>query len=45
MHEIHASVLAVEAEKTLMIDNPSLLQAADTLGICVVALAATECSK
>jgi DUF1009 family protein len=40
MDEVRASVLAVEAGKTLMIDKVELLHAADTHGICVVALSA-----
>jgi DUF1009 family protein len=40
MHEVRASVLAVEAGRTLMIDKSALLDAAARLGISVVALAA-----
>lgn len=39
MHEVKATVLALEAGKTLMIDKPALLQAAETYGLSVVALA------
>lgn len=38
MDEVRASVLAVEAGKTLMIDKAELLLAANAHGICVVAL-------
>jgi len=38
MHEVQAAVLAMEAGKTLMIDKPALLRAAETQGISVVAL-------
>jgi hypothetical protein len=40
MHEVRASVLAVEAGKTLMIDKAELLHTANTHSICVVALSA-----
>jgi len=38
MHEVQATVLALEAGKTLMLDKPRLLHAAETQGISVVAL-------
>ncbi len=38
MHEVGAVVLALEAGKTLMIEKPKLLQAAETCGISIVAL-------
>ena len=38
MHEVGATALAVEAGKTLMLDKPELLLAANTQGICVVGL-------
>jgi DUF1009 family protein len=38
MREVQATALAVEADKTLMIDKPTLLHAADTAGISVVAV-------
>jgi DUF1009 family protein len=38
MHEVGATTLAVEAGKTLMLDKPELLLAANTQGICVVGL-------
>src|SRR5262245_3958609 len=38
MHEVGASVLALEAGKTLMLDKPELLLAADAQGISVVGL-------
>ena len=41
MYEVRASVLALEAGKTLMIDKPELLHAANAHGICVVALSAS----
>jgi len=38
MHEVGGMALAVEAGKTLMLDKPDLLLAANTHGICVVGL-------
>ncbi len=37
MSEVKASVLAVEAGKTLIFDKPEMLKYADSLGISVVA--------
>jgi DUF1009 family protein len=45
MHEAKAAVLALEAGKTLMIEKQTLLQAADTQGICVVALTTADCTE
>jgi len=42
MHEVAATALAVEAGKTLMIDQPELLLAANTLGIRIVGLNAVS---
>jgi hypothetical protein len=42
MHEVAATALAVEAGKTLMIDQPELLLAANTQGIRVVGLNAVS---
>ena len=42
MHEVQATVLALEAGKTLMLDKPALLHAAETQGIGVVALTASD---
>jgi len=43
MQEVKASILAVESGKTLMLDKPLLLQAANVAGIGIVAL--TEVNK
>jgi len=42
MREVGATALAVEAEKTLMIDQPELLFAANTQGISIVGLNAVS---
>lgn len=39
MQEVRAAVLAVEARKTLVLDRAAFVQAAETAGVCVVALA------
>jgi len=41
MQEVNAAVLAVEAEKTLMLDKLALLQTADTAAISIVAVSAS----
>jgi DUF1009 family protein len=40
MQEVKASVLALEAGKTLMIDKEEFLQRANDCSVCVVALTA-----
>jgi hypothetical protein len=45
MHEVQAVALALEAEKTLMIDKPAMLCAADSLGISIVALTTASSTK
>ena len=40
MQLVQAQVLAVEADKTLMLDKSALVRDADEAGICVVAVAA-----
>lgn len=42
MAEVRASVLALEATKTLMFDRPAMLQAADRAKIAVIGLAAGD---
>ena len=37
-----ACVLAVEAEKTLMVDKPAVVRQADAAGLCVVAVSVTQ---
>lgn len=42
MQEVNAAVLAVEAEKTLMLDKPAFLQTAEAAAISVVAITASS---
>jgi UDP-2,3-diacylglucosamine hydrolase len=42
MQEVQATVLAVEAHKTLVLERTIVVQTADAAGVCVVALAAPE---
>ncbi len=42
MREVGATVLALEAGRTIMLDRTALLAAADAAGIAIVAVAATE---
>jgi DUF1009 family protein len=42
MHEVGATVLALEAGRTIMLDRGALLAAADAAGIAVVALTAAD---
>lgn len=42
MRAVEARVLAVEAEKTLMVDKPAVVRQADAAGLCVVAVSVTQ---
>ena len=42
MRAVEARVLAVEAEKTLMVDKPTVVRQADAAGLCVVAVSVTK---
>ena len=42
MRAVEARVLAVEAEKTLMVDKPAVVRQADAAGLCVVAVSVMQ---
>ena len=42
MHESGGRVLAIESDKTIILDEPEVIELADKLGIAIVAVSAVE---
>ena len=42
MHESGGRVLAIESDKTIILDEPDVIELADKLGIAIVAVSAVE---